>query len=219
MSLLHLLGESMEDLFRPGSIFDHLGVGHHPDEGGSVGHSRRGSAGPVRGGHLHPWRHAPLLTHYLHPHAPHGQHAHHAHHAPHAAQRALAAAKKGAERAFHVNLDVQQFRPSEISVKVVDGFIVVEAKHEERPDEHGFISREFQRRYKLPEEVDLDAITSNLSSDGVLTIEAHKKTEEPPSKERVIHITCTNAPAVTSQPPEKAKKQAGGEVVAEKMDQ
>lgn len=76
---------------------------------------------------------------------------------------------------FQVNLDVQQFKPNEVSVKVVDGYVVVEGKHEERSDEHGFISRQFTRRYKVPDNVDVTAITSTLSSDGVLIIGAPKK--------------------------------------------
>lgn len=76
---------------------------------------------------------------------------------------------------FKVNLDVQQFKPDEVSVKVVDGYVVVDGKHEERSDEHGFISRQFTRRYKVPDNVDQSAITSTLSSDGVLSIGAPKK--------------------------------------------
>lgn len=76
---------------------------------------------------------------------------------------------------FKVNLDVQQFKPEEISVKVVDGYIVVDGKHEERSDEHGFISRQFTRRYKVPDDVDTAAIASTLSSDGVLSVGAPKK--------------------------------------------
>lgn len=76
---------------------------------------------------------------------------------------------------FKVNLDVQQFKPDEVSVKVVDGYVVVDGKHEERSDEHGFISRQFTRRYKVPDDVELAAITSTLSSDGVLSIGAPKK--------------------------------------------
>lgn len=74
-----------------------------------------------------------------------------------------------------MNLDVQQFKPEEVTVKVVNNYLVVEAKHEERGDEHGYISRHFVRRYKLPEDIDLDAITSTLSSDGVLQLMAPKK--------------------------------------------
>lgn len=42
---------------------------------------------------------------------------------------------------FQVILDVQQFTPDEITVKTNDQFIIVEGKHEEKQDEHGFVSR------------------------------------------------------------------------------
>ncbi|KAK7872934.1 hypothetical protein R5R35_004253 [Gryllus longicercus] len=113
---------------------------------------------------------------------------------------------------FKVNLDVQQFKPEEVNVKVVDNYIIVEGKHEEREDEHGYISRQFQRRYRIPEDVNVDALVSKLSSDGVLSIEAPKKALPPPTKERKIEIALTNAPAVTAKP--AATKDA-----PEKMDQ
>lgn len=73
-----------------------------------------------------------------------------------------------------MSLDVQQFKPEELKVKVVEDYIVVEGKHDERSDQHGFISRQFTRRYKIPENVDKAALVSNLSSDGVLTLKAPK---------------------------------------------
>lgn len=103
------------------------------------------------------------------------------------------------QEGFKVNLDVQQFKPEEINVKMIDNFVVVEGNHEEREDEHGFISRKFLRKYKLPDDVDPDAVISKLSSDGVLSIEGAKKVQSLPAKERVIHITQTNAPAVKVQ--------------------
>lgn len=39
-------------------------------------------------------------------------------------------------------------------------------------DEHGFIAREFHRRYRLPPGVDPAAVTSALSPEGVLSIQA-----------------------------------------------
>lgn len=94
-------------------------------------------------------------------------------------------------------MDVQQFGPDEITVKLVDDFIVVEGKHEERQDEHGFISRQFQRRYKLPSEIRLDTLKSSLSSDGILTVTASVKPFPlPAARERIIPIVPTNAPAV-----------------------
>ena len=79
------------------------------------------------------------------------------------------------DKNFKVNLDVQQFKPEEVNVKVVDGFIVEDGKHEERSDEHGYISRQFTRRYKVPDNVDPATIKSTLSSDGVLSVGAPKK--------------------------------------------
>ncbi|XP_065339501.1 protein lethal(2)essential for life-like [Cloeon dipterum] len=92
-------------------------------------------------------------------------------------------------------IDVTQFTPAELSVKVQGGAVVVEGKHEERADDHGYISRHFVRRYVLPEQFDLDQVNSSLSSDGILTISAPKKTL-PGSGERVVLIQQTGIPAV-----------------------
>lgn len=91
---------------------------------------------------------------------------------------------------FQVNLDVQHFHPEEISVKTADGYIVVEGKHEEKKDEHGFVSRQFKRRYALPENCNPDTVESKLSSDGVLTVVAPKITAGV-KNERAIPITHT----------------------------
>lgn len=91
---------------------------------------------------------------------------------------------------------MQQFKPDELTVKMVDDFVVVEGKHEERQDDHGFISRQFQRRYKLPSDVDPDTVLSQLSSDGVLSISAPKKALPQSANERIVPITQTQAPAV-----------------------
>ncbi|KAI5633566.1 hsp20/alpha crystallin family domain-containing protein [Phthorimaea operculella] len=78
-----------------------------------------------------------------------------------------------------ITLDVQHFLPNEISVKVNDKEIIIEGKHEEKKDEHGFISRQFMRRYTLPKDCLSDSISSTLSSDGLLSImkNSEQKTE------------------------------------------
>lgn len=73
---------------------------------------------------------------------------------------------------FQVNVDVQQFKPYEVTVRTLDNSVVIEGKHEERQDNHGFVSRQFCRRYTLPSGYDANKITSSLSSDGILTIKA-----------------------------------------------
>ncbi|CAJ1069472.1 hypothetical protein L3Q82_023049 [Xyrichtys novacula] len=73
---------------------------------------------------------------------------------------------------WRVSLDVAHFSPSEISVSISDGFLEVGGRHEERPDEHGFIARCFIRKYRLPAEINVSKIASTLSVDGILTVEA-----------------------------------------------
>ncbi|XP_037633765.1 heat shock protein beta-1 [Sebastes umbrosus] len=73
---------------------------------------------------------------------------------------------------WRVSLEVAHFFPLEISVSVRDGFLQVGGKHEERPDEHGFIARCFTRKYRLPAEIDATKMVSTLSVDGILTVEA-----------------------------------------------
>ncbi|KAM4577074.1 heat shock protein beta-1 [Odontesthes bonariensis] len=73
---------------------------------------------------------------------------------------------------WRVSMDVAHFSPTEIFLCVRDGFLEVGGKHEEKPDEHGFIARCFTRKYRLPAEVDATKIVSKLSVDGILTVEA-----------------------------------------------
>ncbi|KAL0850751.1 hypothetical protein ABMA28_006693 [Loxostege sticticalis] len=92
---------------------------------------------------------------------------------------------------FQVNVDVQHFSPEEVDVKVVDGQVIVQGKHEEKLDEHGYISRQFVRRYALPEGCLPDTVESKLSSDGVLTVTAPKVLAMPSIGERIVPITHT----------------------------
>ncbi|XP_013175984.1 PREDICTED: uncharacterized protein LOC106124075 [Papilio xuthus] len=86
-------------------------------------------------------------------------------------KKASSAIKK-AKNKFQVNLDVQCFAPEELSVVTINGFVVVEGKHEEKRETHCWVSREFRARYPLPEGCGTEAVRSQLSSDGVLTVTA-----------------------------------------------
>ncbi|XP_026317278.1 protein lethal(2)essential for life-like [Hyposmocoma kahamanoa] len=92
---------------------------------------------------------------------------------------------------FQVNIDVQHFAPEEISVKTADGYVVVEGKHEEKKDEHGYISRRFVRRYALPEGCRAETVESRLSSDGVLSIIAPRQTQQVVKGERPVSVQQT----------------------------
>ncbi|XP_055390319.1 heat shock protein 27-like [Condylostylus longicornis] len=87
---------------------------------------------------------------------------------------------------FSAHLDVKQFKPNEITVKTKDNQIVIEGKHDERIDEHGYISRHFVRKYSLPDGYNTNDVISTLSSDGVLTIKASPPVDN--TKERIIQI-------------------------------
>lgn len=93
---------------------------------------------------------------------------------------------------FQVCMDVQQFAPNEITVKTVDNSVVIEAKHEEKQDDQGYVSRHFVRRYVLPKEYDVQQVVSTLSSDGVLTVKAPPPTpKEIQGRERTVQIQQT----------------------------
>ncbi|KAK9881644.1 hypothetical protein WA026_017164 [Henosepilachna vigintioctopunctata] len=104
---------------------------------------------------------------------------------------------------FQVNLDVQQFKPEEITVKATgNNTITIEGKHEEKEDDHGFISRQFVRRYVLPKDCDYSKVESKLSSDGVLTITAPRMQEDK-SEHKSIPIVKTGQPAKIEQKKEE----------------
>ncbi|XP_041657545.1 alpha-crystallin B chain-like [Cheilinus undulatus] len=88
---------------------------------------------------------------------------------------------------YVVYLDVKHFSPDELSVTVNEEFITIHAKHEDRKDEHGFVSREFLRKYRIPAGVSGSDVTAHLSVDGVLTVTTPRS---PPGPERTINIAC-----------------------------
>jgi len=75
---------------------------------------------------------------------------------------------------FKVLVDVKQFKPEELSVRSTDNFVIIEGKHEEKEDSHGFISRHFTRKYDLPKGVKADDVQCNMTASGILEIKAPK---------------------------------------------
>lgn len=103
---------------------------------------------------------------------------------------------------YQIILDIQQFTPNEVTVRTTDKFIIVEGKHEEKQDEHGFVSRHFTRKYMLPAGHQAEDVVSTLSSDGILTVVAPKRALPPPNAERAVPITHVG-PSRDSQTPQK----------------
>ncbi|XP_026317079.1 protein lethal(2)essential for life-like [Hyposmocoma kahamanoa] len=163
MSLLPYLFDDWYPSYRPRRLQDqHFGLVLTPDD------FLTAAAGPLLSREYYrPWRHLA------------------------AAARDLGSSIKADADKYQINLDVQQFAPEEISVKTADGYIVVEGKHEEKKDEHGYISRQFTRRYALPEGITPESVESKLSSDGVLTISAPRKVPDAVKGERTVPISQT----------------------------
>lgn len=100
---------------------------------------------------------------------------------------------------FTVNMDVRHFAPEEITVKTIDNSVVVHGKHEEKSDEHGYIQREFTRRYVLPKDVDPGTVTCSMSRNGVLAVEAPRK-KTASGKENIVPIAVEHIAAKDSKP-------------------
>ena len=90
-------------------------------------------------------------------------------------------------------------------LQVVDKYVVVEGTHDEKQDDHGWISRKFTRRYLIPEQCDLEKVESKLSSDGVLSISVPRKEQPKVEGERVISIQHTGKPAIREKAAEEKK--------------
>lgn len=109
---------------------------------------------------------------------------------------------------FKVCLDVEEFEPNEISVKTAGNTIIVEAKHEERQDEHGHVSRQFKRRYSLQEGININDVATELSSDGILTIKAPPKSKALNQETHVLQIQQTGPARLKSGNKENVKSEA-----------
>ncbi|XP_059047266.1 protein lethal(2)essential for life-like [Achroia grisella] len=130
------------------------------------------------------------------------------------AARDLGSTIKSDKDKFQINLDVQHFAPEEISVKTADGFVVIEGKHEEKKDDHGFVSRQFTRRYALPDDCNPETVESKLSSDGVLTVTAPLLTKGG-KDERSVPITHTGP--VRRKVADAVTNEANGEAAEEEI--
>lgn len=92
---------------------------------------------------------------------------------------------------YQITLDISDFQASEISVKVKDQEITVSAQHDERedPSSSSFVSRQFTRRYILPDTFDPSTISSVVAdNDSKLTIRAEKTTSGVIASDRYVPI-------------------------------
>ncbi|KAK2708816.1 alpha-crystallin A chain-like [Artemia franciscana] len=102
---------------------------------------------------------------------------------------------------FLVLVDLQHFSPDETNVRSLDGFLFVEAYHEEKEDEHGLVSRRLVRKYHIPEGLDVDQLNAYFTTDGVLIVTGPKQHifDQHGRNDRRISITQTNQTSASVQ--------------------
>merc|ERR1712001_268893 len=77
---------------------------------------------------------------------------------------------------MEVTLDTSGYKPDELKVEIKEGELCVEGKHEERSQTgEVMVSRQFSRRFGMPQNVRKEGIVSNLSQDGVMVITMPKE--------------------------------------------
>merc|ERR1712198_125972 len=77
---------------------------------------------------------------------------------------------------MEVTLDTSGYKPDELKVEIKEGELCVEGKHEERSQTgEVMVSRQFSRRFGMPQNVKKESIVSNLSQDGVMVITMPKE--------------------------------------------
>ncbi|XP_047470894.1 protein lethal(2)essential for life-like isoform X2 [Penaeus chinensis] len=77
---------------------------------------------------------------------------------------------------FQAVMDVKDFNPSDLQVKVVDDRVVVEGKYEKKSEDGSSMSsKSFYKEFTMPPSADIDQVATALSKDGVLTVKAPKR--------------------------------------------
>ncbi|XP_033752285.1 alpha-crystallin A chain-like [Pecten maximus] len=94
---------------------------------------------------------------------------------------------RSGSKKLSLTFDVSGYAPENIHIKTVDSMLTVHAKHEEKSPGKS-VYREFTKSYTLPKAIDPLALTSSLSADGVLSIEAPAPREVVAKKERFVPI-------------------------------
>ncbi|KAL6071545.1 hypothetical protein STEG23_024516 [Scotinomys teguina] len=108
--------------------------------------------------------------------------------------RAGASELRLSEGKFQAFLDVSHFTPDEVTVRTVDNLLEVSARHPQRLDRHGFVSREFCRTYVLPADVDPWRVRAALSHDGILNLEAPRGGRHLDTEVNEVYISLLPAP-------------------------
>ncbi|XP_076471346.1 small heat shock protein p36-like [Babylonia areolata] len=105
---------------------------------------------------------------------------------------------------FRVRFDVSEFKPEEVSVKVQDNKLIVNARHQEKTAQSS-VSREYSRQVDIPGGVDQDTLNCLLSKDGILTVEGPVMQPQLLARETFLPVQSTpltpSSPSAAPRPP------------------
>jgi len=97
---------------------------------------------------------------------------------------------------FEVKLNVSDYKPEELNVKILNGVVTIEGKHEETKihnDEQGkegghkeFVSCQFTRSFAIPKNVIEEQLECKLTEDGNLIVRAPLKAIEPAPEQPAV---------------------------------
>uniref|UniRef100_A0A0K0EBH0 SHSP domain-containing protein n=1 Tax=Strongyloides stercoralis TaxID=6248 RepID=A0A0K0EBH0_STRER len=93
------------------------------------------------------------------------------------------------DKEFKIKMDVSLFSTDDLKVSIRDRFLQIEGKHDEKDEKCGTVQRSFIRKYLLPRDVNEESITSELTKDGILTIEGLKVLHNE-EENKTISIEC-----------------------------
>merc|ERR1712136_711446 len=104
-------------------------------------------------------------------------------------------AQDGSEDTFSKKMVLRNYKPENIQVRVTaDKKVVVEGKQELKEDKDGFQSyqpKEFKQTLEVPENVNIEELTSSFSDQGVLTITAPLLALPEPEKKEETQLKVT----------------------------
>ncbi|KAM6907824.1 heat shock protein beta-11-like [Xenentodon cancila] len=102
---------------------------------------------------------------------------------------------------FALSLDTAEFSPEELSVKQVGKKLRVSGRTEKKRDDgkgsYSYRCQEFRQEFDLPDGVDPETVTCSLVG-GRLQIQAPREKALKDEKERIVPISFTSAPAITT---------------------
>jgi HSP20 family molecular chaperone IbpA len=78
---------------------------------------------------------------------------------------------------YRINVDVDGFKPEEISISLRDNTLTIEAKVDRKMDDGSKFQQECSREMTLPDAVDETSLKAFLGADGILSIEASYKSD------------------------------------------